>query len=210
MAKFPTISWRGLTGIMLVAAILYDLWPLGYALNPRVGRYGLASELEGLGQPYNWVFIVADIVSSLLVLIVVYALWQRAKGHSKHWVRVAVWCLGAFAVLTALDALLPLPCAPSVRHCSDLISDPLTLAHGSSSIAATSFLFISLLVLWWKERRQNWWLYLLMTGYIIFALLSLIALLHPGRDSWAQHYYITLCALWMALAPSAVRKALTP
>lgn len=53
---------------MVVAGLLYSSWPLGYWLNPQAD-HGLASNLEALHQPYNWLFILIDISSGVLTFI---------------------------------------------------------------------------------------------------------------------------------------------
>ena len=62
--------------LSIVAGILYSSWPLGHWLNLNVSKNSLASGLEAVGQPYNWVFISGDITSSLLIIIISLWLWR--------------------------------------------------------------------------------------------------------------------------------------
>src|SRR5215469_5111021 len=71
----------GLWLLGTIAGILYVSWPLGYWLNPAVSKESLASGLEAVGQPYSWLFVSADIVSSLLIIAVCWMLWLTFRRH---------------------------------------------------------------------------------------------------------------------------------
>jgi hypothetical protein len=47
----------------------------------------------------------------------------------------------------------------------------------------------------------------LMVGYVLFSIFSLIELVTPGQSNWPQHYYITLCSVWLALLPYVLRRS---
>jgi len=196
--------------LSIVAGLAYNSWPLGYWLNPPVAHRGLASELEGLHQPYNWVFVSCDVVSSLLIALVALLIWRRVRGRagpSRWLLQAALWNVAGFSLFTILDALLPLRCDPSVRRCPSFTHDPLLLFHGIFSITASLLLFFSVVLIWWLDRR-DWVLHAILWGYVLFSVFSLISVLTPGQDSWAQHYYLTLCSLWLAVLPYCVWQAL--
>jgi hypothetical protein len=200
------IPWQKLTIISILAGIIYNSWPLGYWLNPIVARRGLGSELEGLHQPYNWLFIGGDVVSSLLIGLVAVWLWSLLRRQVHRTVfDIALLNIGGFSVCTIVDALLPLHCDPSIQRCPSFVHDPLLLMHGIFSIAASVFLFISLLLIWWIDRR-DWLLQALLYGYVLFGIFSLIPLFTPGRNNWSQHYYLTLCSVWLAVLPYAIHR----
>lgn len=192
------------TALATIAAILYCSWPLGYSLNPAVARRGLASELGGLGQPYAWVFTWGDIISSILIIFVAAMIWRGTLNQArKPLIALVLWSIVIFAIGTMTDALLPLQCSLSTAVCPNFHQDHWLLAHGIVSITAAMFLFVSLLVLWWRAKHS---LVLtgLMIGYVAFSVFSVIGVLLPGQGNWAQHYYLTLCSLVLAVLPWAV------
>lgn len=200
--------WRMVTAMSVVSGLLYSSWPLGPILNPNVSRSGLASGLEGVHQPYNWLFISGDIISSLLITLVCWLIWQRVRGkHDVLHLELALINVVLFAAGTIIDAALPMRCEPSLQRCPSFIHDPQLLAHGVFSILAAICLFVSLAILWW-HRRHTLLMNGLLVGYVLFSLFSLIALLWPSLGNLSQHYYLALCGVWLALLPTAVRKSL--
>jgi hypothetical protein len=201
-------SWQKLTVLSGLAGLIYNSWPLGYWLNPIVARRGLASELEGLHQPYNWLFIGGDVVSSLLIGLAAIAIWPKVRHSAHHTLlKWTLWNIGGFGLFTTVDALLPLHCDPSISQCPNFIHAPLLLTHGVVSILASVCLFISLVLIWWPQRH-NRLLQLVGGGYVLFSLFSLIAIFTPGQSNWSQHYYLLLCGVWLALVPLAVHDLL--
>jgi hypothetical protein len=192
------------TALATIAAILYCSWPLGYSLNPAVARRGLASELGGANQPYSWVFILGDVLSSALLLVVAWLIWRGTINKArKPLIVVVLWSIIVFAIGTMTDALLPLKCSLSTQACPSYHQDHLLLAHGLVSILAAMFLFVSLLVLWWRAKHSLL-LTGLMVGYVAFSVFSVVGVLFPNQGNWAQHYYLTLCGVVIASLPWAI------
>jgi hypothetical protein len=189
--------------IAAMAAFVYNSWPLGYWLNPAVSRRGLASELEALHQPYNWVFILLDVLSGLLVAAVSILMWQRGRSATQ---KLLIINFALFGIFTLVDALLPLSCDPSLRVCPSLSHQPLLILHGIFSITASVCLFISVALAWFVKRNQrgSFIMSTLMVGWTLFGVLSLYFFFVPGPGYLAQHYYITLCSLWVLLLPFMV------
>lgn len=187
---------------------MYSSWPLGAILNPGVSHRGLASGLEGLHQPYNWLFIGLDVISSLLISLVCWLVWRRLRdSRPRKLLKIILLNVVFFAVGTIVDTLLPLHCEPTLQRCPSFTQDHILLAHGIFSIAAAIGLFASLAVLWWQRRRHPL-LNAMMSGYLLFSLFSLIAILYPGLGNSSQHYYLTLCGVWLALLPYAIHEYL--
>jgi hypothetical protein len=186
-----------------VAGIIYCSWPLGYWLNPAVSRTGLASELEGLHQPYNWVFISLDIISGIIVSVIAIMLWKRNRDLVYKTVLVN---FALFGIFTLIDALLPMTCEPSLQKCPSLSHQPLLILHGIASILASVCLFISAVLVWWVKRqhRGSSVMSTLMAGWALFGIFSLYFFFEPGPGYLAQHYYITLCSVWVMLFPLMV------
>lgn len=191
--------------ISIVASIFYCSWPIGYLLNSKVSKDSLASGLEAVSQPYNWLFIGSDIVSSLLACYVCYLLWKKIK--SKAIDKYIIWSLisvSIFGVFTILDALIPEHCVPNFQVCPSFTQDHILLVHGFFSIIASLFLFFSLLIIWIKEIKHVL-INIMLFGYIVFGAISLIEAIIPGDEgNWSQHYYITLCSAWLIIFPYAI------
>ncbi|MDB5169159.1 MAG: hypothetical protein JWO41_515 [Candidatus Saccharibacteria bacterium] len=192
------------TALAGIAGLLYCSWPLGYSLNPAVARRGLASELGGTNQPYAWVFILGDVLCGVLMIAVAALIWRGLLAQArKPLIAILLWTIIAFAIGTIADALLPLKCSLSTQACPSFHQDHLLLIHGLISILAANFLFLSLLILWWRARRS---LVLtgLMIGYVAFSVFSVIGVAFPNQGNWAQHYYLTLCGVVLACFPWAL------
>ena len=196
-----SLSFRISIVLAVVAGLAYCSWPLGYVLNPLVSRRGLASELEALHQPYNSVFIMLDVLAGALTVAVARLLWHRADGLVH---RIVLANFALFGLLTAIDALLPMSCEPSLTSCPSLSHQPLLVLHGIASITASVCLFLSAVLVWWQKRKQRGTVImsLLMAGWTLFGVFSLYFFFRPGPGYLAQHYYITLCSVWIMVLPS--------
>lgn len=191
--------------LSILVGIVYSSWPLGYWLNPEVSKNSLASGLEGFEQPYNWVFVSMDVMSSCLLIILCWLLWRRHRlSNRRAAIRLGLICVGLFALGTITDALLPEHCVPNLMRCASFTHDHTLLVHGIFSITASAFLFFSLVITWFHMRR-NALLSTLLSGYILFAALSLIEAVVPGKNgNWSENYYITLCSVLLACLPYTV------
>jgi hypothetical protein len=189
----------------VVAGLIYSSWPLGYWLNPAVSMSSLASGLEAVGQPYNWLFILMDVISSVLVIIICYLLWRMyGRTVRARPIFIALVCLVLFSVGTIADALIPERCVPNFQQCPNFRQDHILLIHGIFSILASLFLFLSFCIVWFYQRRliiMN----VFLIGYILFGLITGIEAVAPGNNgNWSQHYFITLCSGCLICIPYAI------
>ncbi len=203
-------SLKTLEILSILAGLLYSSWPLGHWLNLNVSKNSLASGLEAVGQPYNWVFIGGDMLSSVIVIAVSLWLWRRIIGTTHYRsLKLTLTSTILFGVCTIVDAMLPLRCVQGVQTCPTFRTDNLLLTHGIFSILASFFLFISLCILWFNMRRHII-LNMFLIGYIAFGAISLIQAIQPGKNgNWSQDYYITLCTLWIVAIPLVVNQLAT-
>lgn len=185
----------------LIAAIAYNSWPLGYALNPAITRSGgLASELEALNQPYNWLFVSLDVLCGLCVMVIVIVLWRKAQTLTSKY---AMTGFGLFGLLTIADALLPMTCEPSLSVCPTLSHQPVLILHGIASIGSGVLLFMSAVLVWCAVRQRSHKILMsaIMAGWGISGLLTLYFFFTPGPGYLAQDYYLLLCGVWIVLFP---------
>lgn len=209
--RFWTKPWLRLTAVMLMAGLLYSSWPLGYWLNPRANR-GLASNLEAYHQPYNWLFIGLDIFSGALICLGTWWLLRFIQRHKRQpdkiWLETAIVGAGAFGLLTALDAVLPLNCVETVQKCLPPLEDPYFVVHGIASIGSVAGLTISLVVVWWLLVRDprvlnvvRWLLHLLLIIWLCFGIGTAVLVFRDRTSSISQHVFILVCSFWIAILP---------
>jgi hypothetical protein len=124
-----------------LAGLIYNIWPLGYLLNPGVlNRQAYVSVLEASNQPYYKLFIFFDIFCGLIMMLVAYFMWRNKKVKN---IVIAGYFL--FGLTTLLAAIMPVSCTGSVAQCGispSQILDPHDLLNLIGSLA----FYVSLLV----------------------------------------------------------------
>ena len=208
--QFWTKPWLRLVAVMFIAGTLYSSWPLGYWLNPRADR-GLASNLEALHQPYNWVFITFDIISGGLICVVTWWCLRFVRRHNRTdniWLETAIVGLGVFGLLTALDAVLPLNCVETVQHCVPPLEDPYFVIHGITSIGSIAGLTLSIVAVWWLLARDQrvftitrWVLHTMLVLWLCFGVGTAVLVARDRTSSLSQHIFILFCSFWVAVIP---------
>jgi len=204
------------TLLMVLAGFFYSSWPLGYWLNPQAD-HGLASNLEALHQPFNWVFILMDIASGLLVAIVCLNLHATSKSgfnpKTQTGLRIAILGAASFGIFTAIDAILPLDCIEGSPQCVVTLSDSYFVIHGIFSIGSIAGLTISIVAVWllllFSEARTGALVHLTPAMFLVvwlgFGILTLYLVLHNQSSALSQHLFIGFCCLWLVALPYFVR-----
>ena len=201
---------------MVVAGFLYSSWPLGYWLNPQAD-HGLASNLEALHQPYNWLFILIDISSGVLTFIACRELLEIGMGSSSDrtslglW--VAIWGAVIFGLFTAIDAVIPLDCVEGSPHCMTPLHNPYFVIHGVFGIGSVGGLTVSIVAIWLllfvSEAAINSLAHLTPAMFLLvwlgFGILTLYLILHNQTSGLAQHLFIGFCSLWLMTLPYFVQ-----
>ncbi len=187
----------------LLAAAAYSSWPLGYYLNPKVGATGYASELAAEGQPYNWVFIVGDVLAGVLVLLIVWLLRHEFNKKLRSWHK---WLLGLFAlfgILTIVAALLPMSCTPSISICPAENHDWRMILHNMVSIAAGMAIYVTAFMMWKRYDRDERMLaiHIILAALTTFGILSFFYSVMPGPAYLAQRYFLIATCAWIFLLP---------
>ena len=201
---------------MVLAGFLYSSWPLGYWLNP-LADHGLASNLEALHQPYNWLFILMDITSGVLICIACRKLLAGGVRSSSSRTSLGVWVavLGTatFGLFTAVDAVMPLDCLEGSRECMAPLHNPYFVIHGVFSIGSIGGLTVSIIAIWLllfvSEAAVNSLAHLTPAMFLLvwlgFGILTLNLILHNQTSGLAQHLFIGFCSLWLMALPYFVR-----
>ena len=206
------------TPLMVLAGLLYSSWPLGYWLNPQVDR-GLASNLEALHQPYNWVFISMDILSGIFAGIACRKLLTTVKRSSSQktllGLSVAIWGTATFALFTAIDAIVPLDCVEGSPNCPVSLHNPHLVFHGLFSVGSIGGLTVSIFAIWLllfvREDAVRSLAHLTPATFLLvwlgFGIFTLYLVLHNQTSQLAQHLFISFCSLWLIILPYFVRLA---
>jgi len=201
---------------MLLAGLLYSSWPLGYWLNPSV-ESRLASDLEALHEPFNWLFITMDISCGIFIAMGCWKLFELARGgadyRSRFGLLVAIGAAMAFGFFTALDAILPLNCLEGMPNCQTPLRNPYFVIHGVFSIGSIVALTVSILAIWLVIFRSNERFYSLIhltpAAFLVvwagFGLLTMDLVLHGESSGLAQHFFIAFCSLWLVSLPYFTR-----
>jgi len=197
-----------------LAALLYNSWPLAFFLNPLLSRHALASQLEAPHQPYDWLFVLLDVLTGLLIASVG-LLQLRSRKHSSTLI-AAVACYVIFGVFVAGAALIPLSCDPQAKTCGPLLHNPGVVAHGFMSIASVICLLIGLILVARAIRTARvarpiqalfvatalCWL-----GFGLGSLIELVS--HVRGNNLLQDFFITICSLSVVLVVAGIEYLLT-
>ena len=192
-----------IVAIGLLAAAAYSSWPLGYYLNPKVGATGYASELAVRGQPYNWVFIISDVLAGALVLVLAWLLYRQFNKRLTSWHKWLLGLFAAFGTLTIFAALLPMSCTPSISICPAGEHDPQMILHNVVSIAAGLAIYTTAFMVWrrYDRDRRMLHIHIILAALTTFGILSFFYSFIPGPAYLAQRYFLIATCAWIFLLP---------
>lgn len=169
-------SLCSISALGVLAALIYNSWPLGYILNPRVAHMGLASDLEAGGEAYNWLFIGGDVLFGLFVLMIIWLLLKRRMPLTRQ-VILALSGLAVFGTLTAISAVLPINCSSSIRTCG-YRGDQTFGVHDITGAVAALGLFVGMLGAWrlsGTTKRLKRWSGTVLLVWSVWGLLFILA-----------------------------------
>jgi hypothetical protein len=154
--KTQTDYNRAVLTLSLAAGLLYNSWPLGYLLDSQTAHSGLASDLELVGHPYYWLFILGDVLTAVclvaMILVLRFRVWKVLPPDTRTWLAAGLVVFGLF---TAISALLPYNCTVTpLLRCGAGHGTGLGLDAVVSSIAALG-LFVSLLSLAFSRKLNS-------------------------------------------------------
>lgn len=193
-----------------LAAIAYSAWlvefRLGSGLSPRASY---VSELGAATQPHAEFFNGLDLATGACIIVLAYALHRRIRHH--RLLDLGCLALGAFGLGSALEAALPLDCAPSLdaqcaaREFSGHGISWHDRGHTLSSVFSIVAILVSMSLLGWALRNRPRWrwparCWLVATPFI--ALLSgYVGLLAIYRRpvGLAERAMVSCFSLWVLL-----------
>ncbi|MGH7234459.1 MAG: hypothetical protein ACREF7_03390 [Candidatus Saccharimonadales bacterium] len=127
--------------LSIITAFLYNIWPLGYFLDPNALHDNYFSVLESYSRPYAWVFILGDGLTAMIVILIGIWLYKLLPT-----LRSALTGYITFGVATLIEASTPISsrCGESINACGISPAQIISF-HDLASIIAAFGLFFALL-----------------------------------------------------------------
>jgi hypothetical protein len=178
-----------------LAAVLYNAWLLGFALDPDGlhGRY--VSVLEAPGHPHAEVFVVCDIVTGVAAVLAGLLLRRQRE--------LAGVGLVVFGVGNVLEATIPISsrCAASVAACGTGLGQVLA-PHDIASIVSVLGLALAL-----ASVRHVAGMRAIVAIWAAAGLFMVFSVVTDALVIAAQAVFLGACGLALVAVPLAVRRA---
>ncbi|MGD0284627.1 MAG: DUF998 domain-containing protein [Candidatus Saccharimonadales bacterium] len=194
-------------GLAIFAAILYNIWPLGYALDPSVLHNSYVSSLEVSGKPYAWLFILADILTGIIAIIIGFNV-RKIEPHN----RVSFMSYILFGLATGIDAIIPIAsrCEVSISACGISPSQILS-PHDIASIVAAFSIFAILLNAKHQFYKNNENIYKWITfAYWAWCATGIFLIISVITDDFtiiSQALFLAMCGVGLVVTPTNLIKA---
>lgn len=200
--KLSATSENATVWLGWLAAVLYNSWPLGFYLNPSVLHHDVASDLAKSGQPYNWVFMLGDVLTGLVLLLVAFLQWRRTRVRTA---RAAILAYAVFGITTALAAVIPLRCDYSSGQCVQHLLSPSVIFHAGLSLISLAFLTLAILLAVILARGNKAPRQLLKASVIaaiampVLGIGGLVEIVGRTSNNSLPSYFISACAVAIGL-----------
>lgn len=196
------------TTLGILSGLLYALWLLGYYLN-RAAYTGLdVSALQAKGQPHYVFFVMGDVLTGLVTLLLAWLLLRINKPFAQ---RGALYlCCGGlvvFAIMTATACLLP-SCIASSNACLTQATNVFDWHDVASGVAAFGQ-FVGLVGLLGLLKKQAstgvfWSVAGLVAAWSLSSLLFVeTSFAYPSVMLLTQHTWLLLSSVCLAVMPLA-------
>lgn len=180
----------GAIALAWLAAVLYNVWPLGFWLDPQALHHTYVSVLEVPGHPYAHLFSACDLATGIVAALAGLLLRRR---HALAADGILVFGLGTIA-----EAIIPIApdCASSVAACGIDLGQVIA-PHDIASIVSALGLAVSVLAI---RNSTRWARY--VTGAWIAAGLFLMLSIVVGRFTMtSQAAFLLACGLALVVVP---------
>jgi hypothetical protein len=176
-----------------VAAVLYNAWLLGFALDPDGLHGSYVSALEAPGRPHAEVFVVCDIVTGAAAVLAGLLLRRRRA--------LAGAGLVVFGVGNVVEATIPISarCATSVAACGTGLGQVLS-PHDIASVVSVLGLALAL-----ASVRQVGGMRTVIGIWVVAALFLVFSVLTATWVIAAQAVFLGACGMALVAVPMAVR-----
>jgi hypothetical protein len=181
--------------LAVVAAVLYNAWLLGFALDPDGLHGSYVSVLEAPGHPHAEVFVVCDIVTGVAAVLAGLLLRRQRE-------LVGVG-LVVFGVGNVLEATIPISsrCAASVAACGTGLGQVLA-PHDIASIVSVLGLALAL-----ASVRHVAGMRAIVAIWAAAGLFMVFSVVTDALVIAAQAVFLGACGLALVAVPLAVRRA---
>ena len=186
---------RVAAGLAALAGLLYNVWPLGYRLDPAALRGTYVSVLEMPGRPGAPVFVGCDVLAGLLAV---------GAGVLLRRHRLVALGLIVFGVGNVLEASIPIDaaCARSVASCG-IAPGQVLAPHDVASIVSMAGLAIAL----WGARGYGRWIWAVMALWALTGLFMAVSVVVVRWVMVAQASFLAGCGVTLIAVPLALVRA---
>ncbi len=205
----------GLISISLgfISGLLYALWFLGYFLNRSAIDKLDVSSLQNQGQPYSTLFILGDILTGAMVILMVFFLIRmfiKTKIWFRKSFRACLIGLILFSLMTAASCVLP-SCMTISRVCYVNLNQLFDLHDVTGAIASFGLFLslVSLLVLVYKKISTSLFvtlLCLLLTWSISGVLFVVLSISLRHSSLLTQQLFLVLSSLSLLAIPYSITR----
>jgi hypothetical protein len=210
----PSQLHRTGPGVSLFAGLTYSAFLVSRWTSVHAGQRVFVSELEAAGQPYSWLFRLADVASGLAILWMSWLVYARLSGHRRATsAGVLVAVLGLSSVVDGCSTMRCLPstnmsCA-SAEHSAGGLAGQLADLHTDSGMAGFLSVAIGAVLVGTILLSRRQWLGRLSValGLTIATtgLLDLVVLLAGGDIALIERTRIVLTSAWLVVLGLAIR-----
>lgn len=177
------------------AALLYNVWPLGFWLDPSALHGTYVSVLEVPGHPYAHLFMACDLATGLTALVAGFLLCRR---HTLAGLGFMVFGVGTIA-----EGMIPIApdCATSVASCGIDLGQVIA-PHDIASIASALSLALSVLAV----RNGTRWMPFVTAAWIASGLFLVGSIVVERFTMASQAAFLVACGVALIGVPIAVRR----
>ena len=202
--SLETTSKRVVLSLALLSALIYNIWPLAYWLDPKALHNDYLSVLEITGRPHAWVFKSGDILTALMALVISFFILKRGQK-----VRAICYSLITFSVGTLFEALVSLSnrCSESIAACG-LSPLQIVSVHDIASIITALALLYGLIAArraLLTNKSDNLSLYKWTSAtFYVWGISGLFLIISVGLDKatlLSQAVYLLACGLALIMLP---------
>lgn len=190
-----------------VAGIAYGSWMLQFAINPLLDPVnGYVSELSASDQPFHYLFAGSDFLAGALMATVGGIVLVRLSPRG--WALTGWLALLGFGVLSIIDSLFAMDCAPNSDTTCALRerAGQVSFSHQFHSVTSTCAVtagILSLIALTVASRRYGrWpviahWSWLLMVVETVTALATLPLMYFGVLLGVIERIQVTVISVWL-------------
>lgn len=180
----------------LLAGLIYNIWPLGFILDPGVINNSYISTLEATTEPHHVLFIFFDVVCSLIIIAVCVTLLVR-KDLSKG-LMLGYFLIG---ITILIAAVIPETCTASIAKCGIGANEIIDPHDFMSIIGAFSIFFCLKSILKNSSKKlRNLYKYTFLT-WCSSGLLLVVSTVTSRFTLFSQAFFLLMCGVAMVAIP---------